>query len=537
MKRVSFDRLFNKSEHLLTPDERLLSAVVLLLAFLIGIVVRWNFIAGSEFPVNDGGFFYSMISDLIANSFRLPKFTFYNLAEIPFSYPPLAFYLVGGLNKLTGVPIMELLHYLPFGISILTIPAFYFAAKIFFPEDQFYCALATYIFATLPRSFEWFVMGGGITRSLGFIFALLALAFYSKTAREKRGGINLILAALCSSLTVLSHPVASIFLAFSIVVITIYLWPTKIAYPLVLGVFVVLLASPWWVTVIHNNGLDPFIGASNTGHMDWFDARYLLTQNFDFENRYFLHLVSFLAIMGLFSTQKRKALFLGVLVGLGYLFVPRGGVDLLTAYLASLGALGFSTIAEAWGKDKPVQEKNAREVIGFGRKSRVLLIYLVIYSFIGAYSYKYVDGKVDLHLSEGDCQAMVWIRENTDKADRMMHLPPKSDFQDWWNDYFGEWMPVLTERHSVATVQGYEWLPGEFSQRIEQYISLRSCTDQGVDCVEEWVKTYDNEFDYLLLSRNQHSIIIIDDFLDAPAYQTVYENDDVIIFLRDQGSG
>lgn len=517
-------------------DFRILAIVLLVLAFLIGIVVRWNFVAPSDFPINDGGFFYSMISDLIASNFKLPKFTTYNLAEIPFSYPPLAFYLVGGINKISGLPIMEVMHYLPLGISILTIPAFYAASKIFFPESQFYRALATYLFATLPRSFEWFVMGGGITRSLGFIFALLTLFFYSKAARDQRVGISLFLAALCSSLTVLSHPVASIFLAFSIVVITIYLWPTKIIYPVAIGVLAVLLASPWWVAVIKNNGLSPFIGASNTGHLDWFNARYLLTQNFDFENRFFLHLVSFLAIMGLFSRHKRKALFLGILVGLGYLVVPRGGVDLLTAYLALLGTLGFAMLVEVWGKGKFDQEKKGKELMGFDGKSRILLIYLIIYSFIGAYSYKYVDGKADMHLSEGDYQAMVWIRENTDATDRMMHLPPNSNFQDWWNDYLGEWMPVLTERHNVATVQGYEWLPGEFSHRIEQYIALRGCAIQGANCVEEWIITYDNDFDYLLLSQRQHPDIVIDNFLEAPGYRAVYENEDVIILQREHNS-
>ncbi|RLD09102.1 MAG: hypothetical protein DRI65_00345 [Chloroflexota bacterium] len=533
MKKESADRFIKRNEQNIKFDERFLSLIVLLLAILLGIIVRWNFIAGSEFPINDGGFFYTMVSDLIANNFRLPKFTSYNLAEIPFAYPPLAFYLIGGINKITRLPIIELIHYLPFGISILTIPAFYFASKIFFPEELFYRALATYIFATLPRTFEWFVMGGGITRSLGFIFALLALAFYTKATRDHRGGIDFFLAALCSSLTALSHPVALIFLAFSIAIITIYFWSAKITYPLILGVLVVLFTSPWWVTVLINNGLDPFIGASNTGHMNWFDVGYLITQNFDFENRFFLRLISFLAIMGLFSKQKRKAFFLGVLVGVGYLFVPRGGVDLLTTYLALLGTLGFATIVEAWGKDYKGNENIENEIYRFDRKSRILLLYLIIYSFIGAYSYKYVDGKVDLHLSEGEYQAMIWIRENSAKTETVVHLPPNSSYQDWWNDYFGEWLPGLTERHSIATVQGHEWLPGEFNHKIEQYGSLRNCSVQGVDCVEEWIKTFGNEFDYLLLNQNQHPKIVLDNFLCASWYSVVYENEDVVILKRE----
>ena len=71
MKKASVDSLFRKSEHILKSDEKLLSAIVLFLAFLLGIIVRWNFVAESDFPINDGGFFYSMISDLIASNFSV----------------------------------------------------------------------------------------------------------------------------------------------------------------------------------------------------------------------------------------------------------------------------------------------------------------------------------------------------------------------------------------------------------------------------------------------------------------------------------
>ena len=36
--------------------------------------------------------------------------------------------------------------------------------------------MATLAFALIPRSYEWLIMGGGITRAPGMLFALLALA-------------------------------------------------------------------------------------------------------------------------------------------------------------------------------------------------------------------------------------------------------------------------------------------------------------------------------------------------------------------------
>jgi hypothetical protein len=530
------EKISNKLTESKFSDERFLSVSIIFLAFFLGIVVRWNFIAGSDYPINDGGLFYAMISDLVANKFVLPEYTTYNFASIPISYPPLAFYIIGGLNVITGIPILTLMHYLPFGISVLTIPVFYAASKIFFPKNQFSRSLATLFFATLPRSFEWFVMGGGITRSLGFIFALLALTFYAQGIRKQVGGIDLVLAVVFSTFTVLSHPVAGIFLAFSILVITVYYWPVKIVIPIAILFFVIIVSSPWWLSVIIRHGVDPFIGAANTGHSNWLNAGYLLTLNFNYENRFFLRLVSFLAIMGLFSSKRRESIFLGILVGMGYIVVPRGGIDLLTSFLVMLSALGFSVLSKAWNVTGIDLEMKGTEPAGLSMRSRIFLFFLIIYTSIGAYSYKYIDGKASLGLRVGDYQSMIWIRDNTHQEARVLHLPPGSYYQDWWNDYFGEWMPVFTIRRSVATVQGYEWLPGEFGQRIEQYNALRSCTGSGAKCIHNWVKTYGTEFDYLLLCKREHPEIVIENILGAMD-NIVYENEDVIILEWLEGPG
>jgi hypothetical protein len=520
--------LFQKDQ----SGKRYLSGMVLLLALIFGFMVRWNFISGAEYPINDGGLFYTQIEDLVNNNFRMSEVSSYNLADIPNSYPPLAFYIVGLINLICGVSVMQLLLYLPFIISVLTIPVFYGITRIFFPKDQFARALAVFIFATLPRSFEWFVMGGGITRALGFLFAISAIIFYAKGLTREKIGADLILSGIFCSLTVLTHPVAGLFLAFSMLVITIYFWPLNILYPLVISGITLVGSSPWWLTVILRNGFAPFIGAGNTGHAEWIDFGYLLTLNFKFENQYFLSLVSILALVGLFSSQRRKSLFLGILVGLGYILIPRGGVDLLTSYLAILATLGFTTLDEAWDKHEEGDSRTNRKRIWPCKRTRIFLLFLIVYLFIGAYTYKFIDGKADLHLTADEYQAMIWIRDKTGKDAILMHLPPNSSYQDWWNDYIGEWLPAIARRHSLATVQGYEWVPGSFIERVEKYGALRKCTTQGVACVENWLINYDHRVNYLLLSKRQHPLIILDDFRKSNELKTVFNNADVMIFER-----
>src|SRR5512143_1715660 len=77
--------------------------VILLLAVCLGVFARVAPVLMAKFPINDGGMFYTMVQDLIANHFRLPAYTTYNLSSIPYLYPPLGFYLIAVLHTITGI--------------------------------------------------------------------------------------------------------------------------------------------------------------------------------------------------------------------------------------------------------------------------------------------------------------------------------------------------------------------------------------------------------------------------------------------------
>ncbi|MGB5845080.1 MAG: hypothetical protein WBG94_11600, partial [Anaerolineales bacterium] len=101
-----------------------LSIAALILTF-IGGLIRFYFILQADFPLNDGGLFYTMIEDLQANQFNLPRFTSYNLLEIPYAYSPLPFYLAGLLNNWLEWSLVDILRFLPALISTFAIPVFF----------------------------------------------------------------------------------------------------------------------------------------------------------------------------------------------------------------------------------------------------------------------------------------------------------------------------------------------------------------------------------------------------------------------------
>lgn len=74
-------------------EDRIFGIFLFFWAVLFGGVVRIFPVLGSEMPINDGGLFFAMARDIQAANFKLPLETSYNLAGIPFAYPPLALYI------------------------------------------------------------------------------------------------------------------------------------------------------------------------------------------------------------------------------------------------------------------------------------------------------------------------------------------------------------------------------------------------------------------------------------------------------------
>src|SRR5512135_1835626 len=91
----------------------------------IGIAVRLVVILQSNFPINDGGMFYTMTNELVNNGFKLPLTTAYNLSAIPYTYPPFGFYMVGLVHSITGTSIIQLLRFIPLLNTIICMFVFY----------------------------------------------------------------------------------------------------------------------------------------------------------------------------------------------------------------------------------------------------------------------------------------------------------------------------------------------------------------------------------------------------------------------------
>jgi hypothetical protein len=228
--------------------------------------------------------------------------------------------------------------------------------------------------------------------------------------------------------------------------------------------------------------------------------------------------------------DRKQSLLLGSLIFFGYIFIPRGGVDFLSAFIAMLGALGARELISHWGGISSVEEGAERNAPHLEAKPSIMLLFLVIYTLLGAFTYRYVGGKTDLYLKQDEREAMEWIRDNTPINSKVAVFPPFQENRYWWNDYRAEWMPVISDRECLTTVQGYEWLPDVFSSRIEAYTSLRSCGGADIDCLISWIEDDGFEMEYYYVPEKDRHSAMIKDLVDSPRFVMVFENRNNAVF-------
>jgi hypothetical protein len=511
----------------LNEDE--IGILILLVAILFGAWFRIMPTWMAGFPVNDGGMIYRMILDLQANHYAAPWFTTYNHTSIPFAYPPLGFYIGAGFSDLLHTSPLVSIRWLPGIINALCIPAFYFLAKEVL-DHKLQSAIATLVYAMIPHLTSWLSMGGGLTRSLGMLFMLLALGKIHRVfAKEDRRSIWG--AILFGGLTALSHTEAPIYMA----AITLYIWVMKSrslkglrdGALIALGVFI--LAAPWYGLVIYRHGMSPFLSIAKTGAHSFTAVLKILNINLLTEEP-FLGILGALGVLGMAVLTAKKDYFIPLMLPVIFLAQPRSGHVMGNIPLAM--AAGFFTVE--------IVLPGFAALTG-GKKPTVLLAILAVYLFSN--SIFYGSSLSTMHLSESERVAMQWVKNNTPKDSKFLVI---TGDQTAFCDLTNEWFPALTDRESLTTAQGSEWLLGDdFGKNTAQIQNLQGCIDEGLECLENNSAQTRKPFDYVYVSINSAAkncrvsdssahttrglVIALE---DAQEYSVAYRSEQVILFEK-----
>jgi hypothetical protein len=507
------------------------SILILFLAILFGTFIRFNPTILAGFAINDGGMFAVMIDDLRNNGYLIPAFTTYNQSDIPFAYPPLGFYLGAIASDLFGMEAVQMVRWLPAFFSSLSIPVFYLLAQTLL-KNKFQAALASLMFALMPRAFFWFIMGGGLTRSLGQLFMLLGLWAIVRLYEKSRGA-DIFLAGLFSGLAVLSHPETAVHMLIAAAILWLMLTRNLRSFvaSLLVGLVVLMVTLPWWATMIRYHGVEPLINATQTGG----NALAILHLLFlVFVEEPYVTFITVLAVIGIFHRFIRREYLLLLWTAVPFLLAGRSATNLVVVPFAMLAAVGLGEVL------LPALQmsvnNDATPVESVSPSERNVILYLMLYLVFSAYQFGFQLSNTSLPKS--DLDAMKWINKNTVDESRFLVLTGTTSVAC---DAVSEWFPAITERHSPYTIQGREWTLGEkFGGFITKTVELQACVYDDISCLNEKVEL--PEFDYIYLERRL-SVNNCDPlesgtdfryFLEQMQvdhrFNTIYENDGVMLF-------
>ena len=351
-----------------------------------------------------------MTQELVTNHFRLPIFTNYNHLNIPFAYPPLAFYLTGALNQLFGWSLLDIYRIFPAVVTVLTIPAFYLLARDLTDDDN-HLSLAVLIFALLPVTYVWAIMGGGVARSLAYLFALLALHFTIKLFRDNSYKY-LAPAALLLSLSILSHPETGFHTAVSVPVLWFFLSKNKkgALQTGLMALATLLITAPWWGSVLAKHGFTPFLAAFSTAEQNgnsFFDLF-----NFNITDELGVAAIAVLAMVGIFLYLSKKRYFLPVWLLVSYVVAPRSAKIFIAPCVAVMAGYTIMLIIQ-WLDARRAQRNPQVESVPFmtSAYSKILLALLFFQWFSSAMQvtrpYQYI------RMTDADLDAFAWIKNNT----------------------------------------------------------------------------------------------------------------------------
>lgn len=541
-------------------------------AILLGVVVRAVHVLLQPFPLNDGGLFYVMVEDLQRARYHLPAFTSYNAAGIPFAYPPLGLYVSGLLSGGLSLDLFTIFRFLPLIVSCLTIPAFFLLARSLLDTESAVVA-AVFAFALIPRGFIWMIMGGGITRSFGLLFAILTL-WQAHALYMRRTTVFVLPTALFAALTLLSHPETGKFVAYSIALFFLIFGRDRrgLFHSVLAAVGTAAMTAPWWITVIAHHGLEPFLAANATGvslfsgdATAWRNILGTLSGLGITTSEPLFPLIGSLALIGalvclvdaITSLQRGRLVVPALPLWWGTIIVldNRASPTYNTLPIALLAGIGVArallpllrrTMPVTASRGESALARNGtgnayRSPVGLARRWSAALVLGVLLCYAAgsaSLTFPNIVGselRFLVSVSQGDRAAMQWVAEDTPSSSRFLVIDGQPD---WAADRTSEWFPALARRVSVTTPQGDEWIPDRaFARRVESHKQAQYCAYFNADCLARWSAETGIAFAYVYVRVPQSQLsdeccALIPSLEANPAYTLVYRGSGAVIFAR-----
>ncbi|MEL7460672.1 MAG: hypothetical protein AAFX45_15335 [Pseudomonadota bacterium] len=487
---------------------------------LLSIHYRLSFFSDSPFPMNDGAVFLRFFEEIAANNYRLPDCVMFNKECITFTYPPLSFYFAALATEFGFTPLEVTKWYGNVVHTIYTIIAFFVIKRVF--TSQFAVLACFAIFAFHSRSFEWLIMGGGISRVTAACFFALTLL----SVLRFKDGITfgkIVLTGLAVGATLLSHPEWGIAAAAVVTVYMMYeLRPSVRSFAALCAVGCVsaLCLVPWLYTALSMHGLGPFRAAAGTSDFGLFRS-VLLVLTFGFVPP---PVRVFCAVAIVVVILRRDMFWLLALVVM-QLLVPRSYPSAMSglplAILAAIGIDAMRAYIAPW-LDRATAGSVLRRVLGRSPVGYELVFAGVLMFFMMIVNYlTVVQAESLVQISDDAVEAMEWANDNVEPGTKFVMVTG----QFWAIDEIEEWFPLVTDFELLSLVRGTEWFDGdvfETRRMASEFINLKPGCTSMIETVGLVYGAYDIIFDAGLTGC----------FETLPGHEVIFENEEVRLISR-----
>ncbi len=471
-------------------------------------------------PINDGGLFIPVVRMIRTNPLSYPQNMGYNL-PIPFAYPPLGMYLLAAISAVIPNAELPLFTLTPFIIAILCIPLFFLLAY-YLTKSRSIAGIATLITAIIPESYQWIIMGAGITRATGAFFALCTLVAVVLW-QQKPSRLLFCLIGLFCGLVFLSHPDTSVFIVYS-VCIFILTDQTETLVQRILTIMGILgiggiIAAPWPIRVITFHGFTPYAFVAELRQHNGFPMENLIWILSN-ELQYRLLLVSAASgiLIAYFTKYRRLIIWAAVVL------VARATsmISFDVFPLALLAGIGLTTLPVIFTKQI------------YRQTYKAIVIMFLLFSF--PWSVQTVSERFT-RLRSDDISALEWVKQFTPQSARFILI---SSQPDWWKDAVPEWFPAITGRISLVTVQGSEWTPfTEHHRTILFHQAIRRCNQSTIACIESAATLAALPFSHLYLVKHKdqpgvgdYCPLLLHSIRNSANYRVIFGNEAAEIWER-----
>lgn len=503
----------------INPNILTISLSIIILVFAVYRIL-WVFKLGR--PIHDGGLFFLIIRQIELGNFSLPWSIPYNGETLPFAYPPFGFYFAAALDLALKIDALTSLRVVPMAVSLLSLFAVFLLGRSIF-DSKTMAVLTVFIFLFTPISLTWSTMGGGITRSFGLLFSMLALWQVHRLYQTKKWWHILPVSVFCA-LTILSHPETAWFLFYSTAIFWWFFGKDKAAttHSISVVILTLVIILPWVFVIFLRHGM--------TIIQPFFDNGSSLMQSlirlvfYTFTGESYFPIIKVLCLLGIIACLLNKKYFLPVWFIAPFLLQTRAAEQRASIVFALLAAVAISYIVI------PLFELIQNE-----RHRRTLIVlFFLLFGFYLPINLQRSLPVFYKQLSHAELEAIEWAKRHTPESAQFVTVQSHV----WFADHHSEWLSTLGERKTQNLVQGYEWFPN-FTDRIEMQNELVSCGVKDIDCLYNWVNKNSLPFEYLFLVKECIFLTtpkfnscgpLYNALQASPNFSTIFENSDIAIF-------